>query len=98
MDERLDLIQTVDNLEKSHKIVLSKVWEEMQNTLPFKAPYFLNPYIETFNAKINELFINFNTQLTETIEKRSEKYLTALNKAEDHYIQVLSTRYKSFHS
>ena len=88
MRERYSLIQTIENLDESHQLVLGKVSNRMQNDFPFKDTDFLQPYVETFERETNKLYDTYKTQLNQRIQNHRQKYLTAVEIAKSLYIEV----------
>ena len=96
MNERFDLLKSVEDLESSHRTVKQRSLDEL-NTCPLKIPYIYDQYVEAFNTQIDGLYEKFRTELVSRIEAKEQKFKTALTSAQSYYKEVSLVNFL-FHS
>ena len=88
MNERFDLLKSVEDLELSDRTVRQRSLEVL-NTCPLKAPYIFDKYVEAFNTQIILLYEGFKSELITRTEAKQEKFRTALRNALSYYNEVI---------
>ncbi len=89
MNEILDIINTIDDLNKKHIIVREKVIKNFVTNSLHKDMNFLEEYINRFDKISNKILDEMKIDLNNKKEKLHNKYKNAVNEAKEHYIECM---------
>ena len=89
MIETIDIINSVNDLDKHHQNLIRRVTQDLNNNCVFKAPYFISSYEEKFREDIRKLYEDFVEALKLRIDGIHQRYRSGLEEAKSLYDQVI---------